>query len=64
MNTVYNKQTNRPGDQTLEHDLSPSAVIVKCISIYLSYSQKIFLIFFNFITNNTYKYRHTWKFIE
>lgn len=40
MNTVYNKQTNRPGDQTLEHDLSPSAVIVKCISIYLSYSQK------------------------
>ena len=39
MNTVYNKETNRPGDQTLEH-LSPSAVIVKCISIYLSYLQK------------------------
>ena len=51
MNTVDNKQTNRPGtDQTLEHDLSPSAVIVKCIStsIYLSYSQKNIHIIFKF----------------
>ena len=50
MNTVYNKQTNRPGDQTLEHGLSPSAVIVKCIStsIYLSYSQKNIPIIFKF----------------
>ena len=48
MNTVYNKETNRPGDQTLEHDLSPSAVIVKCISIYLSYSQKNIPIIFKF----------------
>ena len=48
MNTVYNKQTNRPGDQTLEHGLSPSAVIVKCISIYLSYSQKNIPISFKF----------------
>ena len=46
MNTVYNKETNRPGDQTLEHDLSPSAVIVKRISIYLSYSQKSIPIIF------------------